>query len=147
MKIKIEFEQKEKIEIASTLECPLTEDKKEGTKGKFGSFIYDPKGSIDIELKTEFILAYTSVIKSAVGLIKSFVATIEVLTKSWLEDIERINFEEEKETDTKSEEDLICPVERINKENSEDDEPLIKKSPITEETKKVFEDIMNNGEE
>ncbi len=145
MKIKIEFEQKEKIEIASTLECPLTEDKKEGTKGKFGSFIYDPKGSIDIELKTEFILAYTSVIKSAVGLIKSFVATIEVLTKSWLEDIERINFEEE--TDTKSEEDLICPVERINKENSEDDEPLIKKSPITEETKKIFKDIMNNGEE
>ena len=147
MKIKIEFEQKEKIEIASALECPLTEklDKKEGTKGKFGSFIYDPEGSIDIELKTEFILACTSVIKSAVGLIKSFVATIEVFTKSWLEDIERINFEEE--TDTKSEEDLICPVERINKENSEDDEPLIKKSPITEETKKIFEDIMNNGEE
>lgn len=145
MKIKIEFEKKEKIEIINALECPLLEDKKEGCKGKFGSFIYDPEGNIDIELKTEFILAYTSVIKSAMGLIKSFIATIEIFTTSWLEDIEPIKFEEEKEN-TKTEEDLICPVERINKENS-DDEPLIKKSPITEETKKVFEDIMNNGEE
>lgn len=146
MKIKIEFTQEEKVAIADAVECPLVDDKKEGCKGKFGTVIYDPKGSIEFDIKSSFILAYVTIIKSAVLLIKSFMVTFEHFTKEWLEDIEPIEFEEKKEKD------LHCPVERLKKDNENDsdlsshnnEEPIIDHSVLTEKTDELFNQINNS---
>lgn len=104
MKIKIEFTKKEKGAIADTFDCSLENDHVKGSKGKFGTAIYDPDGEIMINLKTDFIL-------SAIKLIKSFILPYLAFVKEWC-NIEEIDSRQIKTY--KDLKELNIPIEILN---------------------------------
>lgn len=104
MKIKIEFTKEEKGAIADTFDCSLENDHVKGSKGKFGTAIYDPDGEISINLKADFIL-------SAIKLIKSFISPYLAFVKEWcnIEDIDSNQIKTYKDL-----KELNIPIEILN---------------------------------
>lgn len=147
MKIKIEFTKKEKEAIADTFDCSLENDHAKGSKGKFGTAIYDPDGEIFINLKADFIL-------SAVKLIKSFISPYLEFAKEWLDNIEDIQVikadeKAKKETAIEYYENSIrkeCEEYKKYYKKPDDDNKIIKESPLNK-VGDIIDEILNNNKE
>lgn len=82
MKIKVEFTQFEKAVIADLAEDKLDRDLREVCTGDFGHVVYNPEGSIDVELKSEFISDICDKLTSLKFLFRSLIEKWDKNTKN-----------------------------------------------------------------
>lgn len=115
MKIVVEFNKEEKDAIVNAMEIQYESDKNETFSGKFGNFVYDKEKGFELNLESAFIIAYTKLIKSAVHLLKAFFSSVESFSDTWFDDIKH---ETESDDEEKKEEELICPVKRLEPEDN-----------------------------
>ena len=108
MKLVIEFSKAEKQAVIDAFELNLDQeqDKSYQISGKFGKITYRKNRSLEVDFVEGYFVEYSKIIKSFVTMLKSIAQMIVNLQDNWLEDpvVEEI------------EDDLICPVEKIEKD-------------------------------
>ena len=95
MKIRIEFTNNEKEAFANVTELPLKHDYKTTEEGKYGSFIYDPNGFMEVNLKDEFMEDIIDLTEDILDTAKAILKMFSRFTKRWTKDIVVKQFDEE----------------------------------------------------
>ena len=107
MKITINFNQEEKHSIINMLlnagNLKEVKDESEHIVGNFGEVKYDHvKNEITLDFKTNFIKAYTALLMSLIGIIKTFMGNCEMFAYSWFNDTKDLMKKDEEESSNKT---------------------------------------------
>ena len=148
MKIRIEFTKEEKVAIMNATDTQLQDNDNPVTvTGKFGSVDYDPSGSIEYNLKSDFIMSIASIIDTFISLIKSLLNYFNIFEKMWFSDIKIIKADE-KETIEHYENSIRKECEEYKKyyKKPDDDNKIIKESPLNK-VGDIIDEILNNNKE
>lgn len=116
MKLRIEFSQREKealinsCKIGPEMDIEIPHLK---AKGKFG-VLEISNNTYEVNLVEDFMVQYSNIIGKAVDMLKTLLELYMNLISEWFDDAEEEIIEDEEQN---SEEELICPVQRLVEED------------------------------
>lgn len=103
MKIRIEFNETEKVAACNSLDIPVSTDRAEKASGKFGNYIYSPKNHfLEINLTECYFLSVSILFGRIVRMVKEIMNLSGAFSKEWVSDIKRKVATDDSETSFKS---------------------------------------------